>query len=330
MLNMNDLLRNLKSERKRYLSIDVFKGLSVVLMVFVNALALYDNVPAWSKHADPYGLTYVDLVAPFFIFMLALNFEISFNRRVKSAGRKNAYIRFIRRYLIFIILGYAITLDYVSGMIIFRWGTFQILGTSGLILLLLVELKPYIRLLVAICMMVIHQLILYSNFSLVIYNGIEGGFFGILSWTSMMLLSSLISRGLINGKIKESFLYGGILLTALGIITNFFWKISRPYISISYIFVSIGIASVIYYLLYYLFENWNTKLKFFNQDNFLSIIGKNAFMLFLIDFLIIYIIYMIIPTDVQFLIIFIAGVLSIIAIWILAFLMNKVEMYIVI
>ena len=327
---MNKLLTDIRSEKRRYLSIDVFKGLSVILMVFANTLAFYDNVPAWSKHADPYGLTYVDLVAPFFIFMLALNFEISFNRRLNSTGRKNTYLRFIRRYLIFIILGYSITLNYVSGMIIFHWGTFQILGTSGLVLLLLVELKPYIRLIIAIFMMVIHQLIISTNFNSVIYNGIEGGFFGILSWISMMLLSSLISRGLINGKIKEYFFYGGTFLSALGVITNFFWKISRPYISISYVFVSIGIASIIYYILYYLFEMWNTKFKFFNQDNFLSIIGKNAFMLFLIDFLIIFIIYVIIPTDVQFLLIFTIGILSIIAIWIIAFLMNKVEMYIII
>jgi len=327
---MNGLLADIKSEKKRYLSIDIFKGLSVVLMVFANALAFYDNVPAWSKHADPYGLTYVDLVAPFFIFMLALNFEISFNRRLKLYGRKNTYLRFIRRYLIFVIIGYSLTIDYVSGMIIFRWGTFQILGTAGLILLLLVEFKPFIRIMVAILLMIIHQIILSTDLALIIYNGIEGGFFGILSWISMMLVSSIISRGLINGKIKEYFLYGGIFFSVLGIIANLLWKISRPYVSISYVFISVGIASLLYYLLHYIFEKRPIKLKFFNQDNFLSIIGKNAFMLFLLDFLIIFIIYVSIPTDVPFIFIFTIGVISIIVIWIIAFLMNKVEMYIII
>ncbi|MFX0059326.1 MAG: DUF5009 domain-containing protein [Candidatus Hodarchaeota archaeon] len=327
---MNNISTDLKNQKKRYLSIDVFKGLSVVLMVFANALSFYDNVPAWGKHADPYGLTYVDLVAPFFIFMLALNFEISFNRRLKSYGRKNTYIRFIRRYVIFIIIGYSITLDYVSGMIFFRWGTFQILGTSGLILLLLVELKPYIRLVVVIFTMLVHQFLLNTNLSSVIYEGVEGGFFGILSWISLILLSSIISRGLINRKIKECFLYGGILCSILGISINFFLKISRPYISMSYVFISVGIASILYYILYNIFEVWNIKFKFVNQDNFLSVIGKNAFMLFLIDFLIIYVIYITIPVDVPFILIFSVGVLSIIGIWFIAYLMNKVEMYIII
>jgi predicted acyltransferase len=327
---MNEVQIDLKNQKKRYLSIDVFKGLSVVLMVFANTMAFYDNVPAWSKHAVPYGLTYVDVVAPFFIFMLALNFEISFNRRKKSDGRSKAYIRFIRRYIIFIIMGYSLTIDYVSGMIIFRWGTFQVLGTSGLVLLLFMELRPYYRLIAAIFLMIIHQILLYTSLSSVIYDGIEGGFFGVLSWISMMLLSSVISRGLLKGNIKVYFLYGGILCSVLGVIINFFWRISRPYISVSYVFVSAGIASIIFYFLYEIFEVWNSKFKFFNQDNFLSIIGKNAFMLFLLDFLVIFIIYVMIPTDVPFFLIFTMGVISIIVIWIIAFLMNKVEMYIII
>ena len=35
-------------ESSRILSIDVFKGLSITLMTFVNSLAFFENVPAWT------------------------------------------------------------------------------------------------------------------------------------------------------------------------------------------------------------------------------------------------------------------------------------------
>ncbi len=57
----------------RYMSIDVFRGIVIVAMVFVNTLSEFNTIPAWSKHAIDFGLTYVDLVAPFFIFAIALN-----------------------------------------------------------------------------------------------------------------------------------------------------------------------------------------------------------------------------------------------------------------
>ncbi|MHA1687720.1 MAG: heparan-alpha-glucosaminide N-acetyltransferase domain-containing protein, partial [Promethearchaeota archaeon] len=58
---------------KRYLSIDVFKGITILLMTFVNTLSVFENLPAWSKHPVDYGLTYVDFIAHFFVFIMGLN-----------------------------------------------------------------------------------------------------------------------------------------------------------------------------------------------------------------------------------------------------------------
>ena len=96
-----------------------------------------------------------------------------YENKAKIAYRNTLFFQRKKIYLIFIIIGYSLNIGYVSGIIIFRWGTFQILGTSGLILLLLVEFKPYIRIIVAILMMIIHQILLSTNFSSIIYNGID-------------------------------------------------------------------------------------------------------------------------------------------------------------
>ncbi|MDD3095442.1 MAG: DUF5009 domain-containing protein [Candidatus Marinimicrobia bacterium] len=50
------------SERVR--SIDIFRGLTILLMIFVNDVAGVRNIPGWLKHAEPGspGMTFVDVV----------------------------------------------------------------------------------------------------------------------------------------------------------------------------------------------------------------------------------------------------------------------------
>jgi len=316
----------------RFLSIDVLKGLTVVLMVFVNTLAIYENVPAWSKHAGDSGLTYVDLIAPFFVFMLALNMNISYQKRKDKFGRKKAMLRYIRRFLIFIGVGFFLTIYIGPGVFYFRWGTFQVLGMSGLLLLPLIELKPFLKLSVAVIIVILHQIILFTPLSSMIYESIEGGILGALSWGSMMILSSFLAESLTKGKdkVKSYFLFGGLILVVLGFGFGFILGISRAYISLPYILISVGISSLTYYLLYYIFEVWAIEHEFVKKERFFSVVGKNAFMLYLIHVVIVYSIYEIIPLNISSVIIFSIGFVNVTIIWFIAFLMNKVEMFIVI
>lgn len=59
---------------QRILSIDVFRGLTIFLMVFVNELAGVSNIPQWMKHrpADFDGMTFVDVVFPAFLFIVGM------------------------------------------------------------------------------------------------------------------------------------------------------------------------------------------------------------------------------------------------------------------
>ena len=322
----------LTNQNRRILSIDVFKGLTILLMVFLNTFHPYDDVPAWSKHAGEYGLTYVDLVAPFFVFMLALNMKISYKRRVEKFGKKRAALRFIRRFLIFIGIGLVLTIYVDYNGFYFQWGTLQVLGFSGLMVLPLLDLKPFVKLTFATIFMVLHQLILLTPASVIIYESVEGGILAVLSWCSMMILSSFLAEGLGKGKeqVKHYFLYGGFICLLIGIGTGYVLGVSRPYISLPYILISIGIASLLYYLLYYIFEECGIKYNFIKKERFFSVVGKNAFIFYLIHILIAYTIYSIFPFDTPSIIIFPLAIVHTAFIWLMAYYMNKLEMFIII
>ena len=327
----------------RLKSIDFFKGLTIILMVFVNTTRYFNNIPAWSKHAVDFGLTYVDLIAPFFIFMMALNFKSSFYRRLENKGRKQAYLKFIFRYLIFIGLGLVLNIGTTaSGELVIQWGTLQVLGTSSLIALPFIELKNRWKLMFAFILLTIHQLILETPFKIIIYDGAEGGFFGALSWGAMMILSTIISDGIKQfkeNKTKKSiqiFSYWGVSLTILGLILqafslfniNFF--ISRQYMTVSYSVISIGISSLVFLGIFYIFEIFGHSHPVFQKEKIVSILGKNALILFIIHLVLIYISVGFIPHDIFIVLAVLVGIINILIIWIIGYAMNKVELYIII
>ncbi|NVM17164.1 MAG: DUF1624 domain-containing protein [Candidatus Lokiarchaeota archaeon] len=320
------------TQPRRILSIDVFKGFTVLLMVFLNSFHPYDDVPAWTKHAGEFGLTYVDLVAPFFVFMFALNMNIAYKRRVERVGKTRALLRYIRKSLILIGIGLLVTIYVGPDVFFFRWGTLQVLGFSGLMLLPLLELKPYVKLVFAIVFMILHQIILSTPLSVVIYDSVEGGIFGIFSWGSMMILSSFLAESISKGKeyIKHYFLFGGLACLILGIISAFLWGISRPYVSLPYILISVGVASLIYCLLYYIYEEWGKNYNFVKKEKIFSAIGKNAFIFYLVHMMIAFTIYSIFPFDTPSIILFPLAIVHTAFIWFLAYYMNKLEMFIVI
>lgn len=72
----------------RVASIDIFRGLTMTLMIFVNELAEVRNLPWWTYHAPAKVdvMTYVDMVFPAFLFILGMTVPIALEHRLKKSG----------------------------------------------------------------------------------------------------------------------------------------------------------------------------------------------------------------------------------------------------
>ena len=69
--------------RQRVLSIDAFRGLTILVMVFVNQLAGVSGVPQWARHmkADADAMSFVDVVFPAFLFIVGMSIPFALNQR---------------------------------------------------------------------------------------------------------------------------------------------------------------------------------------------------------------------------------------------------------
>ena len=81
--NNTGLLRN---KIGRIKSIDIVRGLTILIMIFVNDIDGVANLPAWMMHAKTMhdGMTFVDWVFPGFLFIVGMSIPFSIGRRIEK------------------------------------------------------------------------------------------------------------------------------------------------------------------------------------------------------------------------------------------------------
>ncbi|NML36371.1 DUF5009 domain-containing protein [Chitinophaga sp. G-6-1-13] len=70
----------------RILSIDAFRGITILVMIFVNSVSGVDGIPAWMQHAhaDEDRMTFVDVVFPAFLFIVGMSIPFAINSRLNK------------------------------------------------------------------------------------------------------------------------------------------------------------------------------------------------------------------------------------------------------
>jgi predicted acyltransferase len=91
---------------ERFVSLDVFRGLTIAGMILVNNPGSWSYVYPPLEHAKWNGWTPTDLIFPFFLFIVGVSITLSMGKRVASdTERKGIYLRILRRTLILFALG---------------------------------------------------------------------------------------------------------------------------------------------------------------------------------------------------------------------------------
>ena len=95
----------------RVASIDIFRGLTMAVMIFVNALSSVRGMPWWTEHAPAKVdvMTYVDMVFPFFLFILGVSMPIAVAQRLKrNPSHRSLWAHVVMRSFSLIVLGYVL------------------------------------------------------------------------------------------------------------------------------------------------------------------------------------------------------------------------------
>ena len=115
------------SHSKRLLSLDIFRGVSVIAMILVDYPGTWSHRYPIFSHATWNGFTLPDFIFPFFLFIMGVAIPYSLGKKKEQGIQTNQLLkRIIRRCFTLFVLGYVINMLYHSN--IFDFSTVRLLG----------------------------------------------------------------------------------------------------------------------------------------------------------------------------------------------------------
>jgi heparan-alpha-glucosaminide N-acetyltransferase len=95
----------------RVASVDIFRGMTILVMIFVNDLSEVKGLPWWTYHMPGHAnaMTYVDMVFPFFLFIVGISLPLSVRHRLsKGDSSLQLWTHIVARSLSLVVLGVAL------------------------------------------------------------------------------------------------------------------------------------------------------------------------------------------------------------------------------
>lgn len=230
---------------------DQFRGYTVAGMFVVNFLGHMAAIHAVMKHHNTY-FSYADSIMPSFVLAAGFSYRLTAIRRLATEGRFRTYLGYFRRSLALILVSLmlnGLNTDFSSWDKLTSTGTYEviarllkanlweilaIIGVTQIFIMPVIGARSWVRFSAMILCAAAHVWLSHSfNFNWVYkepcwmdqYWGAtkagpwDGGFFGVLSWSAVMLAGTLaydIVVGTSRAKAAARFLCYGAVLLVLG------------------------------------------------------------------------------------------------------------------
>jgi heparan-alpha-glucosaminide N-acetyltransferase len=193
---------------KRLHSIDVFRAITMLLMIFVNDVSGVKHIPEWIEHVDGRadGLGFADTVFPAFLFIVGLSLPFAISRRLeKDESFLNIALYIVTRSFALIVMGfYHVNGEEYSSAAILPRAVWMLVVTTGFFLVWL-DYAPTMKrnrkyALVALgAVLLIAMAILYKGGDPAAPRGMRPswwGILGIIGWSYLVCAAIfLVSKG---------------------------------------------------------------------------------------------------------------------------------------
>ena len=270
--------------KNRIISVDIFRGLTIVLMILVNTPGTWSSVYAPFLHAEWHGYTPTDLVFPFFLFIVGTSIAFAYQKKTPSASTyRKISIRSLKLIGLGLFLGaFTISFPFIKDFADIRFpGVLQRIGVVFFFAAIMFINFNW-KTLVGICAVILIGYWLLMGY--VPVEGMESTFDrapnnlanyldvkvfgthnykpdydpeGLLS-TLPSIASSLLGifTGLILTSKRENKVFVlvglGVVMLVIGYIWDIFFPINKALWSSSFVMVTAGWANIFLALIYYL------------------------------------------------------------------------------
>lgn len=274
--------------KKRIASIDQMRGFAIFGMLLVDYFGLFDHT--WSQlHHHREGMTFADVIAPAFLFVVGMGMRPSMLRRIREQGLREARKSMVKRYALLVLVAFTLYTGYL-------WDALMNIGLAGLLILFVVDKKPHVRAAAGLALLLAYQ----ALFSLTIYGAwllrlveftdenmpllvklfpfgpelmdcpINGGPLGHWSW-AVMLVAGTVAYDILATKDARKIVTWCLVLGAVACAAGFAlklpwpgvkeaWPFSKYYMTSPYALWSSGLCFFILLAFYIVCDVWSLRI----------------------------------------------------------------------
>lgn len=271
----------------RIASLDQYRGFAILAMLVVNHLGEFPCMPEQFRHHEDY-MTFADLVAPLFMFVVGMSFRLSLQRRIEQIGKCRAYWGALKRYAALICIG-IVLYDPSPEEWRYWWDALVDIGFGAILALPFIVRGTAVRAAAGAGYWLVYQAIyLYTGYGQwTLERSIDGGPLGIFSWAPILLFGT-IAYDLISTQDRRSIIQGclawGLALSAAGVLLYLplpgikgYWLFSQRSMEVPYPVLSTGLCFLMFLPFYLL----NDILKV-NVPT-LALLGMNPLVLYVLQ-----------------------------------------------
>jgi len=261
---------------------DVFRGLAVVLMIFVSALYLLSHdVPFPMLHNQGNDFLFFDLVAPMFQFVLGMSLFFIVQNKLPLVGRDGVTWDVLRRCFVLFLLGFV--LDSVSYLDAMPWGVLQSLGLSGVIVFLISSRSNLEKILFSAFILLAYSLLYYNPLFSSLISMPHGGPIGAISYSIISILGFMSAEVMHKRRSDKGFLEflvkTALSLLVLGAIVGLFIPYSKIHVSPSFTLAASGLVMILFSVIFLLHKYLG------NYLGFLKEFGRTALTMWVLQYI---------------------------------------------
>lgn len=267
-------------DKKRWESIDQFRGWSVAGMLLVNFLGYFRVMPETFRHHLT-GFSFADVVAPFFIFIVGVGLRLSFLKNTEINGSFYGKKRAATRFLMLTAIG---IFFYGPDFKVNIWDALVDIGLAGVLMVPVINLSAVMRCGIAALYLLAFQCVSdWTPYGAWLFNrgSIDGGPLGPLSWIFPLAWGTLVAdwywKNVRASKFILNALLCGLSLTFLGYALSVFWPFSQRAMTCSYSVCSSGISILAILVFYLVVDIWRKPFPH------LALLGRHALVIYLVQ-----------------------------------------------
>ena len=153
----------MSNQTNRLVSLDVFRGLTVVGMVLVNNPGSWAHIYWPLEHAEWNGWTPTDLIFPFFLFIVGVAIPLGLGKRVERGDKfKPIFLKIVYRSVVIFLLG-----EFLAGFPYFHLSTIRIPGVLQRIAvcyffasIIFIKTRPRTQAIIALALLIVYFILM--------------------------------------------------------------------------------------------------------------------------------------------------------------------------